>query len=411
MSVRPREWTTPRGEARRGWQADYVDGQGKRRRKMFDRKKDADAFLLTARTEVRDGLHVADSETITVAEAGKLWMQSGEAAGLERTTMDQRRQHLDLHIKPLIGETKLNKATVPWVRAFQDQLREAGRSPAMVKIITVSLGSIFADAQGRGLTVRNPVHERSRARSAKTTTEKRAKAKLVVGKDIPTRDEVKALLGALEGRWRPLLLMAIFTGMRSSELRGLAWSAVDLDSKVVRVEQRADAYGDMGRPKSEAGDRSIPIPPLVANALKEWKLACPRRDTGKVDADGKKILELHLVFPNGAGRVESHANIINRGLGPAMIAADVTVDNGAVDKEGKPVLAAKYTGLHALRHFYASWCINPVAQGGQGLPPKVVQERMGHASIVMTMDTYGHLFPRDEDDKALELAAAKLIGP
>lgn len=410
MSVRKRNWTTSSGEQKSGWQADYFDAAGKRRRKMFDRKKDADAFLIGAKVEVRDGVHVADSETITIAEAGKLWMASGEAAGLERTSMDQRRQHLDLHIKPFIGDLKLNKATVPWVRAFQDQLREAGRSAAMVKRVTVSLGSIFADAQGRGLTVRNPVHERSRARSASSTPDKRAKTRLTVGRDIPSRDEVKALLGKLEGRWRPLLLTAIFTGMRSSELRGLTWSAVDLDGKTIRVEQRADAYGTIGRPKSEASDRTIPIPPMVANALREWKLVCPRRATGQKDDNGDPIKVLDLVFPTGAGKVETHGNIINRGLIPAMIAAGVTVDSGKRDDQGQPILAAKYTGLHALRHFYASWCINPVAQGGQGLPPKVVQERMGHASIVMTMDVYGHLFPRGDDDAALAQAAASLIG-
>ena len=70
--------------------------------------------------------------------------------------------------------------------------------------------------------------------------------------------------------------------------------------------------------------------------------------------------------------------------------------------EGKP----KYAGLHSLRHFYASWCIHPVDRGGQGLPPKVVQDRLGHSSIMMTMDTYGHLF-RAEQDAEKRLADAE----
>jgi integrase len=89
---------------------------------------------------------------------------------------------------------------------------------------------------------------------------------------------------------------------------------------------------------------------------------------------------LVLVFPNGAGNVESRANIITRGLVPAMIAA------GVVSKDGR----AKYTGLHSLRHFYASWCINRRVDGGLELPLKVVQARLGHASIQMTADVYGH---------------------
>ena len=66
---------------------------------------------------------------------------------------------------------------------------------------------------------------------------------------------------------------------------------------------------------------------------------------------------------------------------------------------------AKYTGLHAFRHFYASWCINRRADGGLELPGKVVQERLGHSSIMLTMDVYGHLFPRGDD--SAELAAAE----
>ena len=69
------------------------------------------------------------------------------------------------------------------------------------------------------------------------------------------------------------------------------------------------------------------------------------------------------------------------------------------------VKRAKYTGLHALRHFYASWCINRKADGGLELPPKVVQERLGHSTIAMTLDVYGHLFPRHDDSE--ELAAAE----
>jgi integrase len=102
----------------------------------------------------------------------------------------------------------------------------------------------------------------------------------------------------------------------------------------------------------------------------------------------------NLVFPTGTGTIENHANITNRILDPAQIAG------GVVDRKGKP----KYS-LHALRHFYASWCINRRADGGLELPPKTVQTRLGHASIVMTLDRYGHLFPTHDDGN--ELAAAE----
>jgi integrase len=68
------------------------------------------------------------------------------------------------------------------------------------------------------------------------------------------------------------------------------------------------------------------------------------------------------------------------------------------------VMRAKYTGLHALRHFYASWCINRKVDGGLELPAKVVQHRLGHSSITVTLNTYSHLFPRGDD--TAELAQA-----
>ena len=92
-------------------------------------------------------------------------------------------------------------------------------------------------------------------------------------------------------------------------------------------------------------------------------------------------------------------NVIQRGFWPDQIVA------GVVTRSAGTTVMPKYTGLHSLRHFYASWCINRKADGGLELPPKVVQHRLGHSSIMVTMDTYGHLFPRSDD--AAELAAAE----
>ncbi|MCR2604968.1 hypothetical protein NSP26_24245, partial [Salmonella enterica] len=90
--------------------------------------------------------------------------------------------------------------------AFEDRLRDEGRSPAMVRKILVSLGSLLSDAQDRGLVARNVVREKSKTRSSGTDRriEKRKKGKLKVGVDIPTTEEIRSIVMALEGRWRPL---------------------------------------------------------------------------------------------------------------------------------------------------------------------------------------------------------------
>jgi integrase len=199
--------------------------------------------------------------------------------------------------------------------------------------------------------------------------------------DIPTREEVKVIVDTSEGRWRPLLLTAIFTGLRASELRGLRWRDVDLKRNELHVHQRADRYGMIGPPKSEAGNRTVPLTPMVAAALREWKLACPRTEPS-------------LVFPSSQGGIEHHKTIVRSGLIPAQRRAGVK---------------AKY-GMHSLWHFFASWCINRKVDGGLELPPNVVQERLGHSSIVMTLDLYSHLFPRGDDAADLAQAEKFLLG-
>lgn len=391
-----RKRTLPSGNT--VWLAEYRDGAGKRRFKQFDKRKDADTFLLTVRGEVRDGIHVAASQSVTISTAADDWLTAVKAAGREQSTYNQYRQHVELHIKPLIGDVLLSKLSVPAARDFEDRLRAEGRTPAMTKKVMVSLGSLLADAQERGKVARNVVRERSRTgrKASDTRAEKRQKGKLKVGVDIPTAKEVKAIVTAAEGRWRPLLLMAIFAGLRASELRGLKWADVDLDKREVHVRQRADRFNDIGAPKSEAGERTVPLPPMVISALTEWKDACPAGELG-------------LVFPTGAGTVEQLANIRRRGLIPTMIAAGVTVDTGEKNGDGEPILDAKYTGMHALRHFFASWCINRKEDGGLGLPLKVVQERLGHSSVTMTADVYGHLFPRGDDLDELAEAERMLM--
>lgn len=83
MSIRKRKWTNPKGIIKEAWVVDYVDSQGTRRLKTFAKKKEADAFSATAKIEVREGVHVADSASATVAQAGGFWIASGENDSLD----------------------------------------------------------------------------------------------------------------------------------------------------------------------------------------------------------------------------------------------------------------------------------------------------------------------------------------
>jgi integrase len=388
MSIRKRSWINGDGSRTEIWTATYTDQAGKRRARSFDRKRDAEAFHAAVSVDLRKGIHIPDSQSVTVAEAARLWLTSCEARGLERATLAPYRQHVDLHVIPLIGAVKLSAFSAPAVRAFEDALRK-DRSPAMVRKIRVSLSGILTDAVERGLVAQNVMRGLRHRRQGRAGRSEARNGKLKIGVDIPSPDEVRAIIAHLQGdpRWRPLFLTAIFTGLRASELRGLRWSDVNLKRRELHVRQRADRYRAIGLPKSDAGERVVPLAPMLVSILRTWKLACPKGDPD-------------LVFPNRKGHVEDYSNIIRRGLKPALIAA------GVVDRDGN----AKYTGLHAFRHFYASWCINRKEDGGLELPLKVVQARLGHASIQMTADRYGHLFPRGDDGAELAAAEKAFLG-
>src|SRR6516162_9214949 len=108
MAVRKRVWTTRRGERKEAWIVDYLVN-GSRHIETFARKKDADAREAKVTVDVGKGIHIAPSKSVTVAEAGELWIKACEGDELERASIDSYRQHLRLHIKPYLGHYKLSQ--------------------------------------------------------------------------------------------------------------------------------------------------------------------------------------------------------------------------------------------------------------------------------------------------------------
>lgn len=363
-SIRKRQWKTPTGQKRTAWQVDYRDSAGKRRSKQFARKKDADAWAVNALAEVQHGVHTPDSVSITVAKAAALWLESVSASDREYTTIASYEQHIRLHILPRCGAQKLSQLTAPKVRALLDGWLVNLSRPMATKVFR-SFKAILTDAQARGLVAQNV------ALAVKVPKAPRKRSQAAP----PSKAEIRAILDAAAASenlmGRTIVELVIFTGMRASELRGLSWSAVDLKKGIVRVEQRADAKGVLNAPKSLAGFRTIPIPERMVSTLREWKLACP-------------LHPKDLVFPSEKGRVLSHGVMAKNHLKPILLAAGVTKPGSDED-----TAVAKYTA-HIFRHAAASLWID------LGLNAKRVQTLVGHGSIQVTFDTYGHLFEEKE---------------
>jgi integrase len=372
-TVRKRTRIAAGGEEKIAWVADYHDQHKVRHLKTFPTRKAAAAWLVETQGEVARGVHTPERASINVWEACQLWLKRGEVEDLEKGTMRGYSAVVRLHIGPTLGAVKLAQLSTPMLEGWRDRLLAGSehRKPLTRRLARKVLGtlkSILSEAQRRGLVAQNA------ALPVKVDTKRREVKKLEIGRDIPGKADVQRLLAVLtEARWarhRPLIVTAVFTGMRVSELRGLPWSAVDFDKRTITVRQRADEWGTIGMPKSAAGQREIPMSPGVFNTLRESQLACPKG-------------ELDLVFPNTLGKVQPLSNIAHRVWRPLQKAA------GLVDAVGEPLF-----NFHTLRHFAASLWIE------LGFTPKRLQSMLGHSSVQMTFDRYGHLFASPEDDHA-----------
>ena len=384
------------GEIR--WQADYKDQQGTRRAKQFMTKQQAVSYETHIRGEIAAGTHVAASASITVAKAGEEWLERCELEQLEASTIRQYRQHLNLHILPRLGSTKLSELTKPMVESFRDRLLKEKSRP-LTRAIVTSLKGLLKEAHRRGRVGQNV------AAKTEVTHAGRAKKRVVV----PTKAELKAMVKrsaelwpltriqtARDGEqritpvpWRPLVVTALFSGLRLSELRGLTWRHVNLKGGIIEVRQRADFRNDIGNPKSEAGTRDVPIPPAVTQLLREWRMPCPKT------ADG-------LVFPTENGTVIYTSNIHQQCWRPLLRALGLM--NTGKNEDGEEIEIPRYT-FHHLRHAAASLFIE------QGFSPKKLQAIMGHSSIQVTYDIYGHLWKDAESDaRAVAQIEANLLG-
>jgi len=362
-SVRKRKGTTK-------WVVDYFDQDRVRRLRTFETKRDAKDWLVTTQNQIKIGVHTPDSKSITVIEATWVWLDrcklriglSGDEK-LEWLTVRQYRTHVDHIAKSSIAAIKLSRLTMPMVETFKDELLGRGVSPATARKILTSLKIAITEAQRRGLVAQNV--------AADVRYGKRKRRPIVEGEDFPSKPELQAIL-ASAGQWYPLLVAAAFTGMRSSELRGLRWGDIDFETKVVHVRRRADARRTIGDPKSAAGTRTIPLIDLVANALRTHRVA-----STWAGADD-------YAFCNSVGQITFHSSIQDRGFVPVQVAAGME--------------PARY-GLHSLRHFYASWLI-----GLRHYSPKEIQTMLGHATLAMTFDTYGHLLKKGEEEEQKDRA-------
>lgn len=357
------------------WIVDFRDQFGARHKPAFTTKREAEAFRDKVSDEVRRRVFTPPKKVPTFRQAAREWLRDKER--LEPATYEYYRGHVELHLNPRIGEYRLDHIDVRMLEErVRDEVAESAGAATANKVLG-SLRNFWRFARRRGHTQSNPAVD----------AEPLARVKRGRGAEVVyTPDELRKLLEAAPaGKWRAFLTMGML-GLRHGELLALQWPDFVEDFSSVRVQRsltRARGPGQerakqKGRsavfkaPKTEAGARTIPLPPQIATALKRWKLASP------VSEDG-------LVFPDELGRPMHPSRSLH------------------VLHEIQDTAKLRRLDVKALRHSFAT----ALLEGGE--VDTQVARLLGHADTTVTRRVYTHAYEKG-DVAGVRILADAVLG-
>lgn len=304
---------------------------------------------------LRKGQLRGPSET-TVADAAEEWLELA-ASGVVRTRSGDRykpsalrsyRQALHGRVLPAVGHLRLTAVTTKRLQDLADRMVAEGLSPSMVRNTLLPLRAIYRRALARDEVAVNPTL-RLVLPAVRSRRERVARP-----------EEARALVEALRLADRALWATALWAGLRRGELLALQWEDVDFGAGCLRVRRAWDWQAGLIEPKSRAGERRLPMVSVLRRFLLEHRLRSGSSGEGFVFA-GKSRL-----------RPVDYQSVLRR-------ARAAWAEAGL-----EPI------GLHECRHSYAAFMI------AAGTNAKALSTYMGHSSITVTLDRYGHLLPGNE---------------
>lgn len=339
----------------------YRDANGKQTSETFTTFKAAERFRNKVRRQRDEGFAIdPKAGRISVQAYADQWLAIAQAK--RANTYRLYETHMRLHIVPALGGRQLRAVTRDDVQKFVNGL-SLTLGPVTVRHVYKTLVALFRAALNLDRMVAvSPCVGIVLPEVPDRTVE------------VLTADEVRTVAARMPKRWRAAVLLAAGTGMRISEIAGLSWDRVDLNAGTVTIDRQMSAQQLLGPVKTRRSRRVVPMPAVVVEALRAHRKAFPPvvREVG--DVDGKTMHRAALVFIRRDG-TPANADNIRKPF------------NRARDKVG----LASSVCFHVLRHTYASLLI------AAGTHLTAIQERMGHASIKVTSDIYGHLYPAEDD--------------
>jgi integrase len=335
---------------------------GKPIRKTFRTIADARSWRAEAKVALRGGTMRAPTRT-TLGEAAEQWLAAAKAQVIRTRSGEPYKpsalrayeQVLRARMMPKLGHMRLSSVTRNTIQDLVDQLVAEGLAPSTVRNSVLPLRAIYRRALARSEVLVNP----TLGLSLPATRGRRER--------IARPAEAHALVKALPDHDQALWATALYAGLRRGELQGLRWADVDFEAGVMRVERGWDERMGPIAPKSRAGRRRVPLSKPLRAYLAAHRLL-------------HKVGPEDLVFGRG-GRSFCPEALVRRARAAWK------------EQQLDPI------GLHECRHTYAAFMI------AAGVNAKALSSYMGHSSITVTLDRYGHLMPGNEAEAAGMLAA------
>ena len=354
------------------------DASGKRKQKWHTvkgTKKEAEAELSRLLNEVNMGRYIEPTRML-VAQYLEIWLKDYAEPNVSPKTHERYSQIIHQNINPKLGQHPLSKLKPLHIQAFYSECLLNGRKHG-----------------AGGLSARTVLHFHRLLRKAclqavkwQLLAHNPAEA---VDPPRPQRKEMNALnemetallLDKLDGEplFAPIAL-AVTTGLRRGELLALSWKNINLDSGVITINrslEQTKAGLRFKPPKTERSRRQVPLPSIASDILREHR----KKQTEERLRLGPAYQNNDLVFPRPDGTT----------MAPNAFSTNFAA---FIRRSG-----LKHIRLHDLRHTHATQLLQ------QGINPKIVGERLGHASITMTLDTYSHVLPGIQEDAVLKFDA------
>ena len=355
---------TKRSENR--WQVLVFQGRDATGKKRFHiktvkgTKKAALQYAREIEAAISTG-NYAEPTKQSVAEFLNSWLDGTASQRLRDRTLASYRKLVSTYIVPALGERKLSQLRLPEIDKLYAEMRSRGLSPRTVRYTHSVLRSALNHAVRARLLSHNPTDYATLPR------QERKEMRCL------TPAEANAfLLAAREDRWHPLWEILTLSGLRPGEAFGLKWS--DITGNTIGVQRALLTAGEkwvIAEPKTRRSRRTVPLAESTMKALQKHR----RLQAQEKLKAGANYRDNDFIFANSTGMPLDIKNITARHFRKVLAAASL------------PKIR-----LYDLRHTAATLML------AAGVNPKVASERLGHSTIVLTMDTYSHVLPDMQQD-------------